>query len=311
MKTALVSGANGTVGRALQRELATRGVTTWPYSSSANVDHSEAISRVLDAARADAVFHLAVASSPRGLENEGWRINVEWPARLAEACGARRLPLVFTSTAMVFSDAARGPFTIDSPPDAAHGYGYEKRVAEERVLAAHPTAIVVRLGWQIADLPAARKPSATSPHEPRGNAPTAADASTNPPPAAPDAELFTGNQMLAYLEQKMRDDGVIRASRRWLPACSFLADTTRGLADLAQRACAAPSPADQPHAARPNLAGRFHFDSNAAHGASFFEIVQELNRRLGERWRIEADDSFVFDQRLIESRLPLAQHRLT
>jgi dTDP-4-dehydrorhamnose reductase len=278
MKTALVSGANGTVGRALQRELAARGVTALPYTWSANVDHPEAISRVLDAARAD----------------EGWRINVEWPARLAQACAARRSPLIFTSTAMVFSDAARGPFTIDSPPDAAHGYGYEKRVAEERVLAAHPTAMVVRLGWQIADLPEAADPS--------GGA-AAARTHRN--------ELFAGNQMLAFLEQKMRSDGVVRASRRWLPACSFLADTTRGLADLAERAFADHRPADQPHAAAPNPAGRFHFDSNAEQGASFFEIVQELNRRLGERWRIEADDSFVFDQRLIESRRPLAQRRFT
>ncbi|MDX2197664.1 MAG: sugar nucleotide-binding protein [Phycisphaerae bacterium] len=294
MKTALVSGANGTVGRALQRELAARGVTALPYTWSANVDHPEAISRVLDAARADAVFHLAVASSPRGLDNEGWRINVEWPARLAEACAARQLPLIFTSTAMVFSDAARGPFTIDSPPDAAHGYGCEKRVAEERVLGAHPTAMVVRLGWQIADLPEAADPS--------GGA-VAARTHGN--------ELFAGNQMMAFLEQKMRSDGVVRASRRWLPACSFLADTTRGLADLAERALADQRPPDQSRAAAPILAGRFHFDSNAEQGASFFEIVQELNRRLGERWRIEADDSFVFDQRLIESRRPLAQRCFT
>ena len=50
---------------------------------------------------------------------------------------------------MVFSDRAVGPFTRASVADAEHGYGQEKRLAEARVLAQNPAAVVVRLGWQI------------------------------------------------------------------------------------------------------------------------------------------------------------------
>ena len=64
--------------------------------------------------RPDVVFHLAIASQPTGIENEGWRVSVEWSARLAEAGAAAGAHFVFTSTAMVFSNDARGPFTIEN-----------------------------------------------------------------------------------------------------------------------------------------------------------------------------------------------------
>ncbi|MFO0840517.1 MAG: sugar nucleotide-binding protein [Phycisphaerae bacterium] len=245
---ALLTGRNGTVGGALSAALAARGVEVVAYPRGERpLDDPVAVRDTLAAVEPHVVFHLAIASRPTGLANEGWRINVEWPTRLAECCAAAGIRLVFTSTVMVFSDAARGPFAIDSTPDRADGYGYEKRIAEQRVRAAHPAAAVVRLGWQIGAAPG-------------------------------------GNQMLSYFDQQSQQHGVVRASTRWLPACSFLEDSAAALL----RAAEMPG-------------GLYQFDSNRRW--SFFEIAGALNRRAGNAWRIEPTSDFVYDQRMLDERL--------
>ncbi len=248
---ALVSGASGTVGNVLCMALRRAGHDVFAYArGGAGPDDADHIAQQLERARPSVVYHLAIASRPSGIENEGWRVNVEWPAALALQCAAAGVCLVFTSTVMVFSDQARGPFTIDSPPDATVGYGYEKRVAEERVRAASGDVRIARLGWQIGEQPG-------------------------------------GNQMLTHLDAQAREHGgVMRASRRWLPACSFLPDTAAALLAL------------------PELpTGLYHVNSNTRW--SYFDIVMALNRRRGSPWRVEPDDAFIYDQRMLETRIAL------
>ena len=188
-RRALVTGARGTVGRALCAALGEQGaeVIGWDRDRVSPLDR-EAVRRHVADVCPHAVFHLAVASQPTGADNEPWRINVEWTEALTQSRRDRGVRLVFTSTAMVFSDAAHGPFRIDSQPDAASGYGFEKRTCEERIAAADPSAVVARLGWQIGDGPGS-------------------------------------NNMVDHCISRMRSAGRVAASTRWLPACSFLADT--------------------------------------------------------------------------------------
>ncbi len=243
---ALVSGINGTIGRVLAIALRAGGNEVAPLSRDSVDLESARIARSFAESSVDAVFHLAIASKPTGRSGEHHLINVDWPVRLAEACDAAGVRFVFTSTAMVFSDHARGPFTVDRAPDASEGYGFQKLIAERRVRDANAKAVVVRLGWQIGETPG-------------------------------------GNQMLSYFDQHMREHGVIRASRKWLPACSFLQDT----ADALSRLALLPG-------------GLYQLDSNRRW--NFFEIASALSRRAGSIWRIEPTDDFVFDQRLIDDR---------
>jgi dTDP-4-dehydrorhamnose reductase len=157
---------------------------------------------------------------------------------------------------MVFSDSAIGPFTPDSAPDAAEGYGYEKRRAEERVFCQNPKAIVARLGWQI-------------------------------------GEEAGSNNMIDFLEKQFTSNGYIKASRKWYPACSFVRDTASALVGLVS--------------ATPGL---YLIDSNTRW--NFYEIVSALNERHGRRWKIVANDDFVFDQRMVDPRVPIPalQHTL-
>jgi dTDP-4-dehydrorhamnose reductase len=195
---ALVTGASGTVGRALVRSIEGAGgrVTKWDRAV-VPIDRYEPMERFVRETAPDAIFHLAIASRPTGREGEGWLVNYEWTSELAWIARTLEIPFVFTSTAMVFSHRAKGPFSIDTPPDAFEGYGLEKRRAEERVFQQCPAARVVRLGWQIAD------------------------------------ELDSNN-MWDHLVQRGRK-GPVAASTEWIPACSFVDLTAAALAGFIDR----------------------------------------------------------------------------
>ncbi len=197
MKRAIVTGASGTVGLRLCEDLRRQGVEVVPWDRSrVPVDDYWAMERFVRETAPDVLYHLATGSQPTGRPNESWLVNYEWTSELAWITRQLDVRFVFSSTTMVFSNDARGPFTVDSPPDAPEGYGYEKRRAEERVFQQNPEASVVRLGWQI-------------------------------------GEGFSGNNMLAHFESQMQQQGRVEASTRWLPACAMLGDTVRALVALA------------------------------------------------------------------------------
>ena len=153
---AIVTGARGAVGAALVRCLQLEGATVSGWDRSiVPIGDSSASESYLKKEQPDVLFHLAIASKPTDRQNEGWFVNCEWPVALAGLCASLGIRFVFTSSVMVFSDVARGPFTVDSLPDAEEGYGYEKRMAEVGVLKDNPEAVIARLGWQIGERPGA------------------------------------------------------------------------------------------------------------------------------------------------------------
>jgi dTDP-4-dehydrorhamnose reductase len=226
----IVTGASGTVGRVLCRYL--ENPAAW-NRQAVPIDDYAAMEKFVRQTAPDVVFHLATGRT-------------EWASELAWITRTLGIRLVFTSSVMVFTDKARGPFTIESIPDATEGYGHDKRVAEQRVMSQNPSAVVARLGWQIGDAPGS-------------------------------------NHMIDYFE-KHRE---IRASTKWLPACSFLDDTAAALVSLAGFA-----------------PGIYQVDGNTRW--NFFEIATALNDKHGRRWKVVATDDFVFDQRMIDPRVPVA-----
>lgn len=198
MKT-LITGASGAVGTVLCDHLEARGdeVSRWPRDRIAPWD-PDGIASFVEEQAPDALFHLAIASRPTGRDNEGWLVNYEWPGHLAATCRRLGVPFVFTSTVMVFSNDAPGPFDRSSTPDASEGYGYEKRRAEEHVAEQNPDARVVRLGWQIGKEPGS-------------------------------------NNMIDFFASNMAEHGEARASTKWYPATSFLEDTAAVLVELVAR----------------------------------------------------------------------------
>lgn len=247
----LMTGAGGTVGSALSARARQQHHTTTAWDRNlAPPDDAAAVAGFIHRINPDAIIHLAIPSRNTGRENEGHLVNVEWSGLLARQCRDRGIPFIYTSTAMVFTDRAKGPFYPDTSPDATEGYGGEKRRGEERVFAENPSSIVVRLGWQIGSMPGS-------------------------------------NNMVDFFAANMRDKGVIPASRRWLPACSFVEDTADLLLQLLDR----------------GENGIFHSSSNDQW--NFFEIATALNRRHGDLWNIQANDDFVYDQRMPDPRIQM------
>jgi len=192
----ILTGTKGAVGSVLRDHLAEEGHTVIPWDRSlVPIDDYHAMDDFLGREQPDVLFHLAIASRPTGRENESWLVNYEWTSELAWIARTRDIKFIFTSTVMVFSNDNQGPFTAESQTDAAEGYGYEKRRAEERVFYQNPKATVVRLGWQIGDAPGS-------------------------------------NNMIDFLEKDMTEKGEIRASRRWYTAGSFISDTVSVLFQL-------------------------------------------------------------------------------
>lgn len=195
---AVVTGSNGTLGRVLCRKInEARGeVFGWDRLITPPGDE-DCARKFLEYAKPDYIFHTALPSKPSGMENEGWIVNEKWTADIARLAKQLNVPLVYTSTVMVFTNKAQGPFTPETPPDETEGYGQSKLLGEKAAREANPESRIARLGWQIG-------------HE-------------------------TGsNNMFHYLQQQQDEGGEVRASTKWLPATSFLEDTADALIKIAQ-----------------------------------------------------------------------------
>ncbi|NUN10765.1 MAG: sugar nucleotide-binding protein [Ignavibacteriaceae bacterium] len=255
---ALITGAGGTLGGAMLKLLAETGdeAVCWDRSKTSPFVYEE-MKNFVEKVKPDVLFHFAIASESTGAENESWRINYDWPGELAWLTAQLNIKFVFTSTVMVFTDSATGPFTTNSVPDARSGYGFEKLRAEERVRSQNSRAYIMRLGWQIGD-------------------------------------EFTGNNMIAHFEREQTAQGFVKGSSLWCPACSFTGDTVREIYRLIN---------EMPPAL-------YMIDSN--NGYDFHRIASALSRSYNNRWKIELDDSFVYDQRMRDpnTRIPKLSDKL-
>lgn len=182
----LVTGLRGTLAPKLAAAARERGWTVigWDRATVSPQD-ARAGAQWLAACQPDAIAHLAMGEP-------------DWAAALAAEAAARRIPMLYTSSAMVFHHEPDGPHAVGDPRTAQDDYGRYKVACEDAVAAANPGASVVRIGWQI------------------------------------DADA-RGNNMLAQLDAWQQRDGCVAASRAWRPACSFMDDTARALVALIEQ----------------------------------------------------------------------------
>jgi dTDP-4-dehydrorhamnose reductase len=177
---AIVTGMNGTVAPVLARTLIDAGHTVIAWDRSrVPTDNRDAARDFVHGEHPDWFFHVATGSPV-------------WAESVAHICARLKIRFLFTSSVSVFSSAQHGPFSADSLPQPDDDYGRYKLECERRVCAAHPEALVARLGWQIGRTPG-------------------------------------GNHMVDYLDRTFRMEGHITASTRWYQACSFLEDTADSL----------------------------------------------------------------------------------
>jgi nucleoside-diphosphate-sugar epimerase len=133
----LLTGLSGTLAPRLAAAATRVGheVIGWDRVR-ASTDDTSACRRWLESAAPDAIAHLALGP-------------IAWAEVLAAYADAAGLPMVLTSTAMVFHHEPDGPHAPDHVRTAQDEYGRYKIACEDAVRAACASACIARIGWQI------------------------------------------------------------------------------------------------------------------------------------------------------------------
>ncbi|KPF77627.1 dTDP-4-dehydrorhamnose reductase [alpha proteobacterium AAP81b] len=140
---ALIAGAAGQLGRALQAS-APAGVTVIaPAEADFDITSRDAVAAVVAAAAPDVIFNAAAYTAVDKAEGDAeaaMRINADAVGNLA-ATGVR---LVHVSTDFVFDGSAGRPYAPDAATNPLGVYGATKLAGE---IAAGPEALIVRTAW--------------------------------------------------------------------------------------------------------------------------------------------------------------------
>ena len=154
----LVTGAGGLLGGRIAALLHQEGFDVLaahrrtppapgPRHVAIELQQTDALERLLDAERPDAIVHAAAIGrvgecqdGPAGAA----AVNAALPGTVARACRERGMRLVALSTDMVFA-GDRAPLREDDATGPLSVYGRTKREGERAVLEALPTAAVARV----------------------------------------------------------------------------------------------------------------------------------------------------------------------
>jgi len=147
---ALVTGAGGQLGRALQAS-APAGVDLVALGhGDLDIGDADAVAQVIAASQPALILNAAAYTAVDKAESEAdatHRINAQGPGHLAAAAQAVGARLVHVSTDFVFDGTAGQPYAPDHPVAPLGVYGASKRAGEDAVRAAAPDALIVRTAW--------------------------------------------------------------------------------------------------------------------------------------------------------------------
>jgi dTDP-4-dehydrorhamnose reductase len=144
----LIIGANGTLGRAIARICAMRGLASIALTrAELDIANPAAVEERLARLRPWAVVNAAGYVRVDDAEREPERCMAEnsaGPANLAAACAHHGAQLLTFSSDLVFDGAQSAPYTESDRASPLNVYGRSKAAAEQRVLDQLPAALVVR-----------------------------------------------------------------------------------------------------------------------------------------------------------------------
>jgi dTDP-4-dehydrorhamnose reductase len=143
-----ITGATGTLGSAFARLCELRGI---PYrlltrkemdiADPASVD--TALTELQPWAVINAAGYVRVDDAEREVD-ACLRVNADGPAILAAACARRKVALLTFSSDLVFDGTSLSPYVESDTVAPLNVYGRSKAEAEERVLEAYPSSLVIR-----------------------------------------------------------------------------------------------------------------------------------------------------------------------
>jgi dTDP-4-dehydrorhamnose reductase len=147
----LITGANGMVARAAIGHCLAIGDTVTAFTRHRlDISDREAVLRMLDETKPDAVLNCAAYTNVDGAESESeaaYAANAAGPENLAAGCFNTGARLVTISTDYVFDGSNTGFYTEQDRPNPQGVYGKSKLEGEERARGANAGSVIVRSGW--------------------------------------------------------------------------------------------------------------------------------------------------------------------
>lgn len=146
--TILVTGGRGQVATELSR-LGGADVTVVGRPEF-DFDHPETIDASVARAGPRLVINAAAYTAVDAAESDqdaAARANHDGPARLAQLCQHREIPLIHISTDYVFDGRKGVPYIETDPPSPQGVYGASKLAGEDAVLNACSRAVILRTAW--------------------------------------------------------------------------------------------------------------------------------------------------------------------
>ncbi len=157
MKKLLVTGISSFLGKELALFPQNKWKITGLYKTNAvdypnvncvhcDIIDEEKLKDIFKKTQADAVIHFAALSNPNYCElnhEASFRVNVTASEHLAKLCDESQIPLVFTSTDLVF-DGENAPYAEKDILKPQMIYGKHKAEAEKQILKNNKNAIIAR-----------------------------------------------------------------------------------------------------------------------------------------------------------------------
>lgn len=145
----LITGANGQLGRSLQRALRAHDVIALGHAAL-DVSDARSVSEAMEAHRPETVIHSAALTDTTRCEREpeaAHAVNALGTQHIARACSKFGAQCLVVSTNEVFSGKTTTPYAEDDEPGPVNAYGASKLEGERFAAAASPETRIVRTSW--------------------------------------------------------------------------------------------------------------------------------------------------------------------
>ena len=152
MKTILVTGANGQLGKCIQKHSKKYPSYKFLFCSSRELDITDqtSLDKVLSEHEVDYCINAAAYTNVEQAENEkekAFLVNAEGARNVAEACQEHNATLIHISTDYVFNGQAQEPYTETDEVDPINVYGASKLKGEEEISSVFKEYFIFRTSW--------------------------------------------------------------------------------------------------------------------------------------------------------------------